>query len=156
MRNQNAPEFSGPFKYGHGFIAPSQMLAAIAAEGHTPTISRKPGISLGSSTMSDCARTIGESVKVTFYTSWVCEKMPVTGANAKQSIRVSDEAPTTVALVDFGTITTNSFWRGDMGDHWCFPDLAGFILGNIPNPPQKSILPSRITFSPFCLFFYLI
>jgi hypothetical protein len=120
MSDQNTPKFSGTFEYRHGFIAPPQMLAAVAAEGQTPAISRKPRISLGSSTMSDCARTIRESVEVTFYTSWVYEKMPVAGPNAKQSIGVSDEAPAAGAQVDFGTIATNSFRRGDMVEHWCF------------------------------------
>ena len=145
MRNQNTPKFSGPFEYRHGFIAPPEMLATVATKGHTPSVARKPGISLGSSAMSNCTRAFRESVKITFYPCRVYEKMPVASLYANQLIRIAEEARTADALVDFGTITTNSFQRGYIGEHSSFQIWEGLMPGRIANGLQKSILATRDT-----------
>lgn len=87
---KDTPKVSRSFEYGHGFIVPSKVLNAMAAEGHAPAVARKPRVGCSGSSMSSCTRTVRKGEEITFNTRWVDEQMSIGRAYANQSIRIGD------------------------------------------------------------------
>jgi hypothetical protein len=65
--------------------------------------------------------------------------MSVGSAYNKQSIRIGDKASTAKALVDFGTIATDSFQGKSEGGHCGFQSEEGLLAGKIANSREKSM-----------------
>ena len=133
MSNKYPPKLSRPFECGHRLIVPPKVLTALAAEGHAPTVARKPGVGLGGTSMGNCTRTVRKGVKVTFYSRGIDEKMSVGSSNTKQSVRIGDEAATDKAMVDLGTVATDSFQGKNKAEHFGFRSEEGLLAGKIPN-----------------------
>jgi hypothetical protein len=134
-----APKFSGPLDCRNRFIVPPKVLTALPAEDHAPPVARKPGVGRGGNSMSYRTRTIPKGAKITFHTRWVDEEMSIGSAYSKQSIRIGDKSSTAKALVDFGTIATDSFQGKSKAEHSGFQSEEGLLAGKIPNWREKSI-----------------
>jgi len=59
--------------------------------------------------------------------------MSVGSAHSKQSIRISDQASTAKALVDFGAIAADSFQGKNKAEHCGFQSEEGLLAGKIAN-----------------------
>jgi hypothetical protein len=139
VADKDPPKFSGALEYWHRFIVPPKVLTALTAEGHAPAVTRKPGVGCCGTSMGDCTRTIWKGTKITFYTRWIDKEMSVGSAYNKQSIRIGDKASAAKALVDFGTIATDSFQGKSEAEHCGFQIEEGLLAGKIANSPEKSI-----------------
>jgi hypothetical protein len=53
------------------------MLAALATEGHSPAVARKPGVDLGGFSMNNGTRAVRKGTKVAFDARRVKEKMSI-------------------------------------------------------------------------------
>jgi hypothetical protein len=83
--------------------------------------------------MGNCTRTVRKGVKVTFYSRRIEEKMSVGSSNTKQSVRIGDEAATDKAMVDLGTVATDSFQGKNKAEHFGFRSEEGLLARKIPN-----------------------
>jgi hypothetical protein len=122
------------------------MLTAVTAEGHSPAVARKPGVGLGASAMSKRTRAVRKGVKVAFDLRRVAKKMSIGSIYKEESVRMSEQAPTSSTLVGFGAIATNSFDARKEAEHSWFQGQEGLMAGKIPNFQEKSI---RTRFSIF-------
>jgi hypothetical protein len=136
---KDTPKVSRSFEYGHGFIVPSKVLNAMAAEGHAPAVARKPRVGCSGASMSSCTRTVRKGEEVTLNTRRVDEQMSIGSADANQSIRISDKTSTAKALVDFATVATDSFRRKNEAEHFGFQRKEGCLAAKITNWREKSI-----------------
>jgi hypothetical protein len=75
------------------------MLSAAAAERHTPTVSRKPGVGQGRLTECSCTRAGIEGEKVAFNTGGIYKKMAGSATYGYQSVRMGYKATTADTLV---------------------------------------------------------
>ena len=125
MVNKDSPKFSRLLESGHGFIVPAKMLAAVTAEGHSPAVARKPGMGLGGSSVSNRTWAVSKGVKVAFDARRVAKKMSIGSIDAYESVRTSDQAPTSSTLVGFGAIATDSFDGRKKAEHSCFQGQEG-------------------------------
>ena len=96
------------------------MLAAVTAEGHSPAVARKPGVDLGGRSMNNRTRAVRKGVKVAFDARRVEKKMSIGSIYAQESVRMSDQAPTSCTLVGFGAIATDSFDGSKKAEHSWF------------------------------------
>ena len=67
--------------------------------------------------------------------------MSIGSTYTKQPIRIGDKTSTAKALVDFGTIATDSFQGKSKAEHSGFQSEEGLLAGKIPNWREKSIYP---------------
>lgn len=89
-RNQDSPEYGRPLRVRDPFIFPSQVQPAVAAEGHAPGISLKPGVLQGVLPACDCAGAGQEGVKVAFKADRVYKQMTACAADGKQPVGPGD------------------------------------------------------------------
>jgi hypothetical protein len=139
MIDKYSPEFIRPLEQRDSFIVPTKMLAAVATKGHPPTISRKPGMSLGGWTVSNCTRAGIEGVKIAFHSGGVYETVSVCRTYTMKPIRVSDQGAARNALICFGTVATNSVYRRSRGEHIWFQREVGCVPGKITDCLEMSI-----------------
>jgi len=108
MADEYTPELIRPFEDGNRLIVPTKMLAALTTEGHSPPVSRKPGMSFSGRTVSKCSWAGIEGVEVAFYPGRVHKEVSVGSTYAKKPVRVGNQADATNALIDFSAVATNS------------------------------------------------
>lgn len=125
MVDKDSPKCTRPLESRHRFIVPAEMLAAVTAEGHLPAVARKPGVGLSGSSMSNRTRAVRKGVEVAFDTRRVSKKMSVGSIYTEESVRMSDQAPTSRTLVGFGAIATNSFDGRKKAEHSWFQGQEG-------------------------------
>ena len=101
------------------------MLAAVTAEGHSPVVVRKPGVGLGGSSISNHTWAVSKGVKVAFDALRVEKAVSIGSIDAYESVRMSDQAPTSSTLVGFGAIATDSFDGRKKAEHACFQGQEG-------------------------------
>ena len=63
--------------------------------------------------------------------------MSIGSAYTKQSIRIGDKTPTAKALVDFGTIATDSFQGKSKAEHSGFQSEEGLLAGKNTKSTRK-------------------
>jgi hypothetical protein len=83
------------------------MMTAMATKGHPPAVTRKPGMGLGGSAVSNCSRAGIEGVKIAFHPGGVHEDVSTTPRYRKNSVRVGDKAAAGNALIYFTTVAAN-------------------------------------------------
>jgi hypothetical protein len=93
------------------------MLAAVAAEGHSPTISRKPGMSFGGWPVSNCTWAGIEGVEIALYPGGVYEKVSSCSTDTEEPVGVGDHATAGNALVNLATVATNNPKRREKAVH---------------------------------------
>ena len=139
MIDKYAPKFIRPFERRDCFIVPTKMLAAVATKGHPPAVSRKPGMSLGGRTVSNCTGAGIEGVKIAFHSGGVYETVSAARTYTMKPVRVGDQSTAGSALISFGTVAANSVCQESRGEHIGFQCEVGCIPGKITNYPEMSI-----------------
>lgn len=102
-----APEFIRPFEPRNRLIVPAKMMTAVATKGHSPAVTRKPGMGRGGSAVSHCTRAGIEGVKIALHPGRVHENVSASPRYAKNSVRICDEAAAGNALIYFGSVAAN-------------------------------------------------
>ena len=108
MADKYSPELIGSFEQRNCFVVPAKMLAAVATKGHPPTVSWKPGMSLGGWTVRHYTWAGIEGVEIAFYPGRIHETVSTCSTYAKKPVRVGDQAAAGNALVSFGAVATHS------------------------------------------------
>jgi hypothetical protein len=125
MIDKYTPKDSGSLGYRYRFIMPPKVLSTIAAKSHAPPVARKPGVDLGGTSVGHCTRAVSKGEKITFNSRWVDKEMSIGSAYTKESIRIGDKSPTAKALVDLGSVATDSFQGESKAEHSGFHSKEG-------------------------------
>jgi hypothetical protein len=102
-----SPEFMRPFEQRNRLIVPAKMMTAVATKGHPPAVTRKPGMGLGGSAVSNCSRAGIEGVKIAFHPGRVHENVSASPRYRKNSVRTGDEAAAGNALIYLTSVAAN-------------------------------------------------